>query len=285
MIFRKSTLLLCLAAAATTNAGGVRVLKSTKAVKATKSVKGAKSAVTPVDPCITEAEMEGTIDAFAVTVTNVTAAYYATETEPFGELGFGCQGAYNVAFPNIGAAYAYDLGPVLFKPTLASVPYTQRNTLAGALSYFIGTDCMTEVAENTQVFPDGNENGEIFNEIGFGMNIRDKGWTNAKMYNFEYLTGGPYCESALAIGQICWDKIVPREGLDPFSCVDKTFSFRKGTGGQFPAVITSHHSSQTVNSNSTLTLCQDHECGSSPSYDPRICTVPELGDCPIPTEP
>jgi hypothetical protein len=40
----------------------------------------------------------------------------------------------------IDNAYGYQLGPVLFKPTLAVVPQTFRTTRAGALSYFVGGD-------------------------------------------------------------------------------------------------------------------------------------------------
>lgn len=37
-------------------------------------------------------------------------------------------------------AYGYDLGPVLFKPTLARDPQTFRTTREGALAYFVGHD-------------------------------------------------------------------------------------------------------------------------------------------------
>ena len=40
----------------------------------------------------------------------------------------------------IDSAYAYNMGPVLFKPTLTVAPQTFRTTRAGALSYFVGGD-------------------------------------------------------------------------------------------------------------------------------------------------
>jgi len=40
----------------------------------------------------------------------------------------------------IDAAYGYQMGAVLFKPTLTVVPQTFRTTRAGALAYFVGGD-------------------------------------------------------------------------------------------------------------------------------------------------
>lgn len=52
----------------------------------------------------------------------------------------GIDGARTVAEVIIDGAYGYNLGPVMFKPTLASGEYTFRPTRKGALSYFIGQD-------------------------------------------------------------------------------------------------------------------------------------------------
>ena len=38
----------------------------------------------------------------------------------------------------LDAAYGYNMGPVLFKPTLTSAPQTFRVTKEGALAYFVG---------------------------------------------------------------------------------------------------------------------------------------------------
>ena len=64
----------------------------------------------------------------------------------------------------IDAAYGYDMGSVLFKPTLAPIPQNIRTTADGALAYFVGHD------DN---FPEDD---------GFGI----KGWTevNSKMPRF-----------------------------------------------------------------------------------------------------
>ena len=50
----------------------------------------------------------------------------------------GIEAARTVASANIDAYYGYDLGPVLFKPTMASGAQTFRPTKAGALAYFCG---------------------------------------------------------------------------------------------------------------------------------------------------
>ena len=85
--------------------------------------------------CIGEVDMAATIDAFAQTVVSVSDSYKLD----------GCQGAYRGALGALQGAYGYNFGPVLFKPTLTSLPYVTRNTLPGALSYFIGTDCLNEI--------------------------------------------------------------------------------------------------------------------------------------------
>ena len=50
----------------------------------------------------------------------------------------GIDAARNVANDVLDAAYGYNLGPVLFKPTLASGDQTFRPTKAGALSHIFG---------------------------------------------------------------------------------------------------------------------------------------------------
>ncbi|MEM8548776.1 MAG: phosphoribosyl-AMP cyclohydrolase, partial [Pseudomonadota bacterium] len=49
----------------------------------------------------------------------------------------GIEAAREVANGALDAAYGYNLGPVLFKPTLASGEQTFRPTKEGALSYFV----------------------------------------------------------------------------------------------------------------------------------------------------
>ena len=50
----------------------------------------------------------------------------------------GIDAARAVASANIDAYYGYNLGPVLFKPTMASGAQTFRPTKPGALAYFCG---------------------------------------------------------------------------------------------------------------------------------------------------
>ena len=61
----------------------------------------------------------------------------------------------------LDAAYGYNLGPVLFKPTLTEAPQTFRTTREGALAYFVGGD---------PAFP---------KDTGFAL----KGWTACKAEN------------------------------------------------------------------------------------------------------
>ncbi len=52
----------------------------------------------------------------------------------------GIDGARAIANDTLDAAYGYNLGPVIFKPTMASGDKTFRPTKNGALSYFVGHD-------------------------------------------------------------------------------------------------------------------------------------------------
>lgn len=79
-----------------------------------------------------------------------------------------------VAREHIETLYAYDLGPVLFKPTLAA-DVQFRSTFAGALSYFVAT------------------NGACPEDKGFAI----KGWTAVRFENVDILT---YGASATAMG-------------------------------------------------------------------------------------
>lgn len=50
----------------------------------------------------------------------------------------GIDAARNAASAHLDTNYAYDMGPVLFKPTMAGGKQTFRPTKAGALAYFCG---------------------------------------------------------------------------------------------------------------------------------------------------
>ena len=52
----------------------------------------------------------------------------------------GLASARAIAEQTLDRLYGFELGPVLFKPTLSGGPQTFRLTKIGALSYFIGND-------------------------------------------------------------------------------------------------------------------------------------------------
>lgn len=111
----------------------------------------------------------------------------------------------------IDAAYGYQMGAVLFKPTLTVNPQTFRTTRAGALSYFVGGD-----AE----YPEDN---------GFALN----GWTMCEVDNAAILITG---SSASTMGKV---HFTGPEG--DITSVDKTWQFIKDDAGQLRIVL--HHSS------------------------------------------
>jgi hypothetical protein len=111
----------------------------------------------------------------------------------------------------IDAAYGYQMGAVLFKPTLTVVPQTFRPTSEGALSYFVG----------------GNEN--FPNDKGFAL----MGWTDCKVDNNAVFIAG---DSASTIGKVHFT------GPDgSVTSVDKTWGFVKDDAGNVRIVL--HHSS------------------------------------------
>lgn len=111
----------------------------------------------------------------------------------------------------IDSAYAYDMGPVLFKPTLTVTPQTFRTTREGALSYFVGGD---------ETYPkDG----------GFAL----KHWRQCRSENVGIVITG---NSAISMGNVSmWDD----EG--DLTVVDKTWGYVRGHDGKLRIVL--HHSS------------------------------------------
>ena len=111
----------------------------------------------------------------------------------------------------IDAAYGYQLGTVLFKPTLTVNPQTFRTTRAGALSYFVGGDSS---------FP---------KDTGFAL----KGWTECEVENAAiFIAGG----SATTMGKV---HFTDKDGN--MTSVDKTWGFVKDDAGSLRIVV--HHSS------------------------------------------
>ena len=77
---------------------------------------------------ITHSEMEAARVAWGDTLIAISKAY---EDQ-------GIDAARTVAEEVLDTAYGYNLGPVLFKPTLSGGEQTFRTTKIGALSYFVG---------------------------------------------------------------------------------------------------------------------------------------------------
>ncbi|MDO9146271.1 MAG: hypothetical protein Q7U52_01110 [Hydrogenophaga sp.] len=111
----------------------------------------------------------------------------------------------------IDGAYGYQMGAVLFKPTLTVVPQTFRTTRAGALAYFVGGDSN---------FP---------KDTGFAL----KGWTQCQAKNAAvFITG----DSATSMGNVM---ITNKSGA--VTTVDKTWKYVKDDAGNLRIVV--HHSS------------------------------------------
>jgi hypothetical protein len=123
----------------------------------------------------------------------------------------GQEAAKELASNIIDAAYGYQMGAVLFKPTLTVVPQAFRPTSEGALSYFVGGD------EN---FP---------TDKGFAL----MGWQNCEVDNNAVFIAG---DSASTIGKVHFTN---KDG--DVTSVDKTWGFVKDDAGAVRIVL--HHSS------------------------------------------
>jgi hypothetical protein len=111
----------------------------------------------------------------------------------------------------IDSAYGYQMGAVLFKPTLTVAPQTFRTTRAGALAYFVGGDSN---------FP---------KDTGFAL----KGWSQCEVKNAAVFIAG---DSASTMGNVT----ITNQGGQK-TTVDKTWKFVKDDAGQLRIVL--HHSS------------------------------------------
>ena len=111
----------------------------------------------------------------------------------------------------IDAAYGFNLGPVLFKPTLTVAPQTFRTTAEGALAYFVGHD---------DTFPD---------DTGFAL----KGWRSVEVENAALFIHG---DTAMSMGNV---SITDAAGN--VTTVDKTWGFARDEQGDLRIVL--HHSS------------------------------------------
>lgn len=111
----------------------------------------------------------------------------------------------------LDSAYGYQMGAVLFKPTLTTNPQTFRTTREGALAYFVG---------GNKAFP---------KDTGFAL----KNWKQCQVDNAAiFITG----DSATTMGKV---NITGADGKT--TTVDKTWKFVKDDAGKLRIVV--HHSS------------------------------------------
>lgn len=150
---------------------------------------------------ITQAEVEAAQKAWCGALVAI-----ATEHDTKGHAA-----AKTLAGQIIDSAYAYGMGPVLFKPTLTVAPQTFRTTREGALAYFVGGD---------RAFP---------NDSGFAL----KGWRKCEVKNAGVVITG---NSAISMGNVSmWDT------KGALTTVDKTWGWTRGADGNLKIVL--HHSS------------------------------------------
>ncbi|KAJ54702.1 hypothetical protein ACMU_16435 [Actibacterium mucosum KCTC 23349] len=123
----------------------------------------------------------------------------------------GIDAARPVAEEVIDGAYGYNLGPVLFKPTMASGDQTFRPTREGALAYFVGHDANYPL--------DG----------GFGL----KGWRS-----MDSVTSASFIDGDVGMW-MGWIKLTDKDGN--LTQVDKSFGYKKDADGVLRIVL--HHSS------------------------------------------
>ncbi len=111
----------------------------------------------------------------------------------------------------IDRVYGYQMGAVLFKPTLTVNPQTFRTTREGALSYFVGGDSN---------YPQ---------DTGFAL----KGWKKCEVDNSAVFIAG---DSASSMGKVSFTH---KDGA--VTTVDKTWGYVKDRDGSLRIVV--HHSS------------------------------------------
>ncbi len=123
----------------------------------------------------------------------------------------GIEVARKVACNRIDSYYGYNLGSVLFKPTMASGEQTFRPTKEGALAYFCG---------HSDDYPRDN---------GFAI----MGWRAV-----ENVTSASFIQGDVAMW-MGWVKLTNKDGS--VTTVDKSFGYKKDETGTLRIVL--HHSS------------------------------------------
>lgn len=161
----------------------------------------AMAAATVVNQAISEAEVLAGQQAWCKALVDISATHQRD----------GQAAAKALAEKVIDAAYGYQMGTVLFKPTLTVAPQTFRTTREGALAYFVG---------GNTAFP---------KDTGFAL----KGWSKCEVANSAVFIAG---DSATTMGNVNFT------GPDgKITSVDKTWGFVKDDQGALRIVL--HHSS------------------------------------------
>jgi len=150
---------------------------------------------------ITEPEVLAAQKAWGEALVSISLAY---------ESG-GIAKAKPLASEVIDKAYGYNLGPVLFKPTLTQAPHTFRLTKESALAYFVGDD---------PNYPDDD---------GFAL----KGWRSVAVRNVGVQINGAVANT---MGNV---SLTDKDGK--VTTVDKTWTFKKDDKGVVRIIL--HHSS------------------------------------------
>ncbi|EBA07967.1 hypothetical protein [Sagittula stellata] len=123
----------------------------------------------------------------------------------------GIEAARQTAAANLDAYYGYTLGPVLFKPTMASGAQTFRPTREGAVAYFCG---------HSNDYP---------LDAGFAI----QGWRS-----IESETAAEFIQGDVAMW-MGWVSLTDKTGAA--TKVDKSFGYKRDDAGVLRIVL--HHSS------------------------------------------
>lgn len=156
----------------------------------------------------------------AVTNTNITAEEVEAAQKAWGAALIqiskdhkksGVKKATRTAESVLDKAYGYNMGPVLFKPTLTTGDQVFRTTREGALAYFVG----------------GNKNFPTDN--GFALNPWEK---------YEFKNAAVFINGDLALTT---GNVFLTDATGKVTKVDKTWGFKKDDAGNLRIVL--HHSS------------------------------------------
>lgn len=170
----------------------MKVLSKSLLALALASITTSALATTVVNQAITESEVIGAQKAWCQALVDISSTY-AKDGQP---------AAKSLPEKVIDSAYGYQMGAVLFKPTLTVAPQTFRTTRDGALAYFVGGD---------PAYPQ---------DKGFAL----KGWTNCEAQNAGvFITG----DSATSMGNVM---VTSKDGN--VTTVDKTWTYVKDDTGK-----------------------------------------------------